>query len=35
MLADMVYDVVDKGQSPEQAADRAQKRIEQLIKDLK
>jgi multiple sugar transport system substrate-binding protein len=35
ILADMVYDVVDKGQAPEQAADRAQKRIEQLIKGLR
>ena len=34
-IADMVYDVVDKGLSPEGAADKQQKRTDQLIRDLK
>ena len=35
IIADMMYDVVDKGMSPEAAAEKGQKRAESLIKDLK
>jgi ABC-type glycerol-3-phosphate transport system substrate-binding protein len=35
IIADMMYDVVDKGMSAEQAAEKGQRRAEQLIKDLK